>query len=763
MLKTFSIAILVADLVSCFYISEFLMLTRSERDILQTEKLTLLPIMLLAVGTGAYGQSSPYAHTRITGNVDSTKLITLRGNTHPAAKAANDQGRVNDDRRFHHMKLLLKHSPEQQASIRGLLAELNNPNSDNFHKWLNARQFGEQFGPAENDLTTVKNWLQSEGFAINAVSPSGMLIDFSGTARQIRKAFHTEIHHLNVNGQAHMANMSDPQIPAALASVVTGIVSLNNFRPHSMHTKIRAMGAVTPNTTNGADQYVAPADLATIYNLNPLFQTGLSGQGQTIVVLERTNLYSAGDWFAFRKRFGLSKRYSSGTFTQVHPSDGSGGTCDDPGVNGDSDEAAIDAEWASAAAPSAHVILASCADTDFNFGAFIALENLLTSDAIPPAVMSLSYGGAEADNGSDGNAYINALYELADLEGVSMFVSTGDSGADANTSDRQNAIATSGISANALASTPYNVAVGGTDFEDTFFGQNSAYWNPTNTAALGSAKSYIPEIPWNDSCASTLIALYVTGSDLTYGSSGFCNSSFAAANGLLNIGAASGAPSSCAYGDPTISGVVSGTCAGYAKPEWQSIVGVPDDGVRDMPDVSLFAANGIWGHAYLFCYSDAGNGGAPCAQGVFNLAGGTSFAAPIMAAFQTLVNQSTGSRWGNPNPIYYALARDEYGPSGNSACNSSLGNGVDSNCTFYDVTQGDMNVYCAAGSVNCYAPSGPYGVLSTSTTSYSPAYAAGTGWDFATGIGTVNAYNLVTNWPSGVAALSAVINPGSTQ
>jgi subtilase family serine protease len=158
----------------------------------------------------------------------------------------------------------------------------------------------------------------------------------------------------------------------------------------------------------------------------------------------------------------------------------------------------------------------------------------------------------------------------------------------------------------------------------------------------------------------------------------------------------------------------------------------------------------------LFCYSDTDFGGVPCSTGLFG-AGGTSFASPIVAGFQSLVNQFTGSAWGNPNPVLYSLARTEYGASGKASCNSSLGNAVSSGCTFYDVTLGDNDAVCVAGTPNCYAPSGALGVLSTSTSSYHPAFTTTTGWDFATGIGTINANNLVKNWSSG--ALGAVSKP----
>jgi subtilase family serine protease len=677
----------------------------------------------------------------ITQEIDESRLVTLKGNTRPEANATNDRGAVADDFQMEHMLLQLQRPPEQEQALKEFINQLHNPASPNFHRWLSAQEFGERFGLAQDDLNTITTWLQAHGFQVNVVYPSGMLIDFSGSAGQVREAFRTEIHDLEVRGVKHRANMSDPRIPAALAPAVVGVVSLHDFTPRPMHKP-------RPNYTvaSGAYQLVVPADLATIYNLNPLFGAGYSGQGQNIVVIEDTNVYTTSDWTTFRSTFGLSG-YTAGSFAQVHPAPGSGANnCSNPGVNGDDGEAILDAEWASAAAPSAAIELASCSDTNTTFGGLIALQNLLNESSTPPAVVSISYGECEAYNGASANAAYSSAYQQAVAEGVSVFVSSGDEGAascDANESS-----ATHGIGVSGFASTPYNVAVGGTDFGDSYANSNNSYWNAGNTSTYGSALSYIPEIPWNDSCASTLIASY-QGYGATSGSSGFCNS--VNGEGFLTVVSGSGGPSGCATGTPSTSGVVSGTCKGYGKPSWQSIVGNPSDGVRDIPDVSLFAANGIWGHYYVMCWSDTANGGASCsgAPSGWAGAGGTSFSSPIMAGIQALVNQKTGSRWGNPNPVYYQLAASEYGSSGNPSCSSTSGNSVGSSCIFYDVTQGDMDVNCT-GSNNCYEPSDANGVLSTSSSSYSKAYGAATGWDFATGIGTVNAYNLATNWNSGV-------------
>ncbi|HTZ83504.1 MAG TPA: S53 family peptidase [Candidatus Acidoferrales bacterium] len=664
----------------------------------------------------------------ITAEINESNLVTLTGNTRPEANAANDRGPVSGDLALEHMFLQLRRAPERESALQRYIADLQNPNSQNYHQWLTAQQLGERYGLAQSDLNTITRWLEGKGFKVNVVYPSGMVIDFSGTAAMVREAFHTEIHQLMVDGKKHIANISDPRIPAALAPAVMGVVSLNDFRPHRMYKPKSQYTA----TIDGFTYYlVAPADLATIYNLNPLFSEGTTGKGQTVVVVEDTNMNPA-DFTTFRSALGLSG-YASGKLQIAHPSSSGNNNCMNPGINGDGVEASLDAEWASAAAPDATIKMISCASSYPTFGGLIAIQNLLNAVSTPASIMSMSYGVCEAFTGATENAAFNSAFQQAASEGVSVFVSAGDDAAAG--CDRDAAEATHGIQVTGWGDTPYNVAVGGTDFGDSYLGENSTYWSSTNGAYYESALSYLPEIPWNDSCASVLIAT-VEGYSTTYGADGFCNSS--TGSNFLNTIGGSGGPSDCATGSPA-----GKNCKGYAKPSWQMIVGNPNDGVRDIPDVSLFAANGVWGHFYPFCDSAyASCAGAP---DTWLGGGGTSFSSPIMAGIQALVNQKNGSRQGNVNVAYYALANAEYGATGNSGCSSTLGNAASSNCVFYDVTLGDMDVPCT-GVHDCYTPSGSIGVLSTSDHDYQPAYPTTTGWDFGTGIGTVNATNLVNQW-----------------
>jgi hypothetical protein len=626
--------------------------------------------------------------------------------------AKNDRGRVSDGLTLSHMMLQLQRTSERDQALQQFIKDIHDPTSPVFHHWITAAEFGQRYGAAPADVARVTAWLQSQGFTVNTVYPNQMVIDFTGSAGQICRAFRTEIHKLHVNGQDHIANMSDPQIPVELAATVSGVLALHDFQPQPI-AKARNSYTLGPY-----DYPIVPADLWTIYNFKPAFAAGNSGKGQTIVVLEQTDVYSTADWETFRSALGLASAYPQGSLTQIHPPGPPGSpmdNCTDPGVNAGEVEAAIDVEWATAAAPSAAIELASCAE-----GPLLALQNLLNASGTPPAIVSISLAGSEPASGAANNAYYNSLYQQGVTEGVSIFVSAGDWGPDTS---EMGPYAKSGINVNALASTPYNVAVGGTDFADMYEGNASTYWGSVNAADYGSAVSYIPEIPWNNSCGSVLLADYL-GLLSTYGSNGLCNDA-SQSMARLNIQAGGGGPSGCATGAPDIIGVVGGTCAGYAKPSWQSgLVGNPNDGMRDIPDVSLFSSSALGGHSYVLCFADPNNYGTSCngTPDTWEGAGGTSVTAPIMAGIQALVNQASGSRWGNPNPAYYALAAKEYGSSGNTACNSALGNKVASDCIFYDVnhisllyggngTGGDIDLPCSGE--NCYKPSGTYGVLST--------------------------------------------------
>jgi hypothetical protein len=671
----------------------------------------------------------------ITEPIDESRLVRLAGNTRPEASRTNDRGPEPDSFRMNHMLLQLRRAPELEREFDAYIDSLTDKSSPNFRHWMTAGEQGEKYGLAQQDIDTITGWLESHGFTVGYVYPNRMVIDFSGTAGEIREAFHTEIHQLDVKGKQHFANMSDPRIPAALSPAIEGVVSMHDFKPHA---------AIEPRTGYtfagcGSDCYsLVPADFQTIYNVSPLLKAGISGKGQTVVVVEDTNSYDS-DWATYQKTFGLTSY--GGTLTTVHPD--KAGNCTNPGTNSHDGEADLDVQMVTAIAPAAHVELASCADTT-TFGGLLAVENLVSAGS-PPSILSMSYLDCEVLNGASANAAYNSAFQSAAAAGVSVFVSAGDNGASLCTVDFTDGEywAYPGIGVTGFGETVYNVAVGATDFEDLYDAleggaPQSTYWNSTNSSTYGSAKSYIPEIPWNDSCASFLI-YHVEGYSAPYGTSGFCNSSTGESDFLSTV-AGSGGPSNCAKGagNQTYAYVEDTTCTGYAKPSWQAgIFGNPADGVRDIPDVSLFGANGVWGHFITICYSDKTYEGVPCTgapSGWFGI-GGTSAASPLMAGIQALVDEKWGIRAGNPNPTYYAIAKKEYGTSGDPTCYSINETKEGSACVFHDITQGDNDIDCVYnGSVfhaDCYRPSGTYGALGTQAISSLSLKASGSGYTSA--------------------------------
>jgi subtilase family serine protease len=334
--------------------------------------------------------------------VDDGQRIALFGNTRPEANQANDVGRVADNFAMDHMLLQLKRSSAQQQQLEQLATDVSNPSSPNYRQFLSIAQFAAAYSPNSQDVQTISGWLQSQGFQVNAVYPTANAIDFSGTAGQVRAAFGTPIHRLDVNGENYVANMNDPQIPVALASAVVGPVALHNFQPRPA---LIQRGQSSPDITKSATVHdIVPGDLYTIYNWTPLFGLGITGKGQTIGIMSESDTpgstagtLSTSDWTTFRNTFNLNSLPFSGTatLTALHPNGCS------HSVNKAQDEADVDVEYSSAAAPDADILLVSC-NAGFPGGIIAALTGALALPT-PPGVISISYGECEAHLGSTAN------------------------------------------------------------------------------------------------------------------------------------------------------------------------------------------------------------------------------------------------------------------------------------------------------------------------------------------------------------------------
>jgi len=416
----------------------------------------------------------------------------------------------------------------------------------------------------------------------------------------------------------------------------------------------------------------------------------------------------------------------------------------DPGlVDGDETEADLDVEWSGAVAKGATIKLVVSQSTETTDGVDLSALYIVDQNLAP--VMSESYGQCEFNLGTAGNLFHNNLWQQAAAQGITAFVSTGDNGSAGCDFLQMPELqpAQYGLEVSGLASTPYNIAVGGTDFSDYF--SLSTYWNGTSNASTQeSAKGYIPETAWNDTCTNAIFEL--PNFPMTTNPETNCNNT--GAPQLIVINGASGGKSGCIA--PTSTTIAS--CAGaYPKPSWQAAPGVPNDGARDLPDVSLFASNGFENTFYMMCQTDLVFG-SPCSLADFVGVGGTSASTPAFAGLLALVNQQTGERQGNANYVLYALAAKQ------SAANCNSSTGPASTCVFNDITTGTVAMPCLKGSPNCTTtnPNDQYGILS--------GYSAGTGYDLATGLGSVNAANLVNNWSSASRAPSStslVLNGGN--
>jgi hypothetical protein len=674
-------------------------------------------------------------------SLDETRSVTMSGNVRPETlfSSSTDLGAAPADLALEHIVLLLKRSPEQEAALKKRLDEQQDRESPQYHRWLTPTEFADQFGVSSGTVATVSRWLQSNGMRVDSVAHSRMFIVFSGTNAQLQQAFHTQIHEYELRGALHHANSSDPEVPSAFASVIAGITSLNDFRSHALHTLVglahadrgakewRLDSTSTPTFTtaiNGNTYYaVTPYDFATIYNVAPLWTEGIDGSGQSIAIVSRSDI-SPTDVDNFRASFGLPAKNLNIIYDGPNP-----------GRTVDESEADLDVEWSGAVATNATIDLVVAASTVTTDGSFLSAQYIVDNNVAP--ILSMSFGECEAFLGSAGNQSYAELWQQAAAEGISVFVAAGDSASASCDQGLAEAAATWGLAVSGVASTANNVAVGGTDFFANF-ANASTYWSATNDANLSSALSYIPEVPWNNTCGSSDILFAVRAEGGTDGTNEALCNDVNYPQFLGTVGGGGGA-SDCISG---VSETLTNCGRGYPKPAWQSKVpGIPADQVRDLPDVSLFAGNGIWNSFYIFCSADAsanGNCSYNSNDVAFLAAGGTSFASPSFAGIMALVEQQVGGPQGNPNYTLYQLASQQYKTVGTACQSSTVGAG--NTCIFYDVTDSSNEVSCEAGTTDCNPtnPNDNFGVL--------PGWRATHGFDLASGLGSVNAYNMVHSW-----------------
>jgi pseudomonalisin len=463
---------------------------------------------------------------RVTDYIDDARRVTLIGNKHPLATAQSDAGAVAPDYPMEHMLLTLLPDAAQEAALSQMVEAQQNPESPYYRQWLSPEQFAERYGVSDSDTAQVVGWLAGHGMEVEEVSAGRRSIIFSGSAGLVQEAFHTAIHTYVVGNEVHHANAKEPEIPAALAQVVGGVVALHDFRSQPAHGVVSK--ASNREYTSGGGHFLSPGDFATIYDVAPLYQQGINGSGQSIAIVARSSINIA-DVRQFRTMTGLPANDPQIIVNGA-----------DPGIwsSGEETEADLDVEWSGAVARNAAIKFVVSKSTNSSDGVDLSAQYIVNHNLAP--VMSTSFGLCEASLGSSGNKFLSSLWEQAAAQGMTVLVSSGDNGA-AGCDPASAATAKYGRAVNGICSTPYSICVGGTEFNDAV--NPSLYWASTNSSAQESALSYIPEIVWNESGAG--VGLWASGG-----------------------------------GASTI----------YSKPAWQVDSGVPADGKRDVPDVALTAA-----------------------------------------------------------------------------------------------------------------------------------------------------------------------------
>ena len=590
--------------------------------------------VLMAENLG-WAQGTIQPHDRLKDAIAETGMIALAGSVHPAVAHAVSSAAVDAGFSMEQMILSLQPDAAQQAALDRLVAQQQDPRSDQYHKFLTSEQYAARFGASQNDINKIAEWLSRHGLTVEEVAANHLSIVFSGSARAVQGAFKTEVKQYRVNGEVHHANVSDPQIPAALAGIVKGVVKMHDFRarPFSRGLRLLEQTALPSFNASSAAHYLGPADFSVIYNISGLHISGFNGSGQSIAVVGRSNIQLT-DIASFRSHFGLPSNTPAVIVAQGA----------DPGFTADGDavEATLDVQWAGAVAPRAAVKLVLAAGTAASDGVDLAALYAVNHNVAP--VLSVSFGSCEADMGSTEVAFYNSLWQQAAAQGISVFVSAGDSGAAG--CDSASAVSGTTRAVNGICSSPFATCVGGTQLNE---GANPGwYWLPGSNPTLGTAQRYIPEMVWNESAANG-------GSELLAGGGG--------------------------------------ASMQWPKPSWQIGNGVPADGHRDVPDVALSAA----AHdGYLIFFN-----------GALSVVSGTSAASPSLASFFTMVNQKYSGAQGNVNPVLYPLAVKQ--AQGGAA-------------VFHDIVSGNNTVPGVTG------------------------YAAGPGYDLASGLGSIDGMQLVNHW-----------------
>ena len=585
----------------------------------------LMAAAVLTVVPCSGAQSTPSANAsaalrpktlvrRVAANPDLNPRVQLGGQLPGWVRAENAAAATVPVSAPLNVTVVLKRDAATQAAFEQLLGEQQTPGSALYHQWLTPAQVGSMFGVAPADLQAVESWLESQGLTVARVEPNGLLLDVTGSVAAVGGAFRTSFAEFRVGKETRLSATEEPSVPQALQAVIAGVhgLSQSTLHPQSIATVVQGkvnaqvgggLSAAPQLTSTSGQHFLTPNDFATIYDLGSVYSGGntgatVAGKAQRVAIVGRSRV-AATDISQFESMTGLPTAQPN----VIVPTGGI-----DPGTtnDGNQDEATLDADRVMGTAPGVGVDLVVSADSRTVSGVYTAAQYEVNTLLDP--VMSISFGDCEANAGPQGVSVWDTLFSSAAAEGISVMVSSGDSGAAGCDGDSNTLPVMQTASINYICSSSYATCVGGTEFADT--SSAGSYWSTANGSGESSAVSYIPEGAWNEPTST-------------------------------------GAGGKTAYVASSTGG---GASAYIAKPSWQTGTGVPADGMRDVPDIALSSAVH---DGYIACLAYAGG---DCSQQKFEVFGGTSAAAPGMAGIVALMNTATGSAAGNVNPLMYQLA-----------------------------------------------------------------------------------------------------------
>ena len=485
-------------------------------------------VFVSAQGAGSTASSMSGQANRVADGADLSVMKRLSGHIPSWATAANDAGEAaageTSADTTRQITFVLNRSPEKEAAFTQLLAEQQNPASSNYHKWLSPEEIGTLYGPTPHDISALTGWLTTQGLTVVEVSPTNIFVTVKGPSETVATALRTSFRTFKVNNESRRSVTVEPSVPAALASLVSSVHGLSDIRVYHGH---HHAADARPNLTlgDGTKHVITPANFAAIYDVNPVYHAGFDGTGQNVAVVS-DSLINETDISDFENRMGLPLNLPTTINAEqiINPNL--------PLVfSAEEQEADLDVERVIGTAPGAHVDLIVGRSTGWNDGIWDAIKYAIYNQRDP--ILSISYS-----EGCDGSSYIFSTFvdDFMDAaaEGISVFVSSGDGGADTCFAGQK--------TINPICASPYVTCVGGTELNEG--NTPGAYWSddPNN---LATALKYIPEVAWND-------------------------------NGSDSIGGGGAAPDYIYNG---------------GTPSWQqNVFGVPKDGLRYIPDISFAAS-----------------------------------------------------------------------------------------------------------------------------------------------------------------------------